>query len=190
MRDESFLRGETRWLVERARVALGLDHDEVRGLADEQIDMILEAQGVEHVPPALDELMRLAGVYSTVDWFPPREFTKEEMGATKTLLGELMPGTGLGMTEMLKAKEAAATTAGLTGLDLEFGSNVVVFRTHPDGRAWFMELGSLDPAVWMISESDAIVRSPYPRLACRLESSVVRLETSASGVSNRIVEVD
>jgi hypothetical protein len=54
MRDEAFVRDEIQWLVERARIALGLPESALAGCTDEQIAQIIEAQEVSELPPPLD----------------------------------------------------------------------------------------------------------------------------------------
>ena len=49
MRDEAFVRCEIRWLVERARVALGLPASAAVGCSEEQIAQVLEAHPYEEV---------------------------------------------------------------------------------------------------------------------------------------------
>lgn len=132
MRDEDYLRAEIRWLVERARVALGLPTSAVVGCTDEQIAQILGAQGIASMPPPLDELMRVAGV----EW------------PGKTLLGELLGWTGIGFNTMLDAKDHARETAAHTGSDETFGADRAVFLSDPGGSVLWVETGKLDPPVW------------------------------------------
>jgi hypothetical protein len=84
MRDEASVRDEIQWLVERARIALGLPESALAGCTAEQIAQILGAQEVSELPPPLDELLRVAGVH-----------------ANGTVLGELLRGTSLGWDVML-----------------------------------------------------------------------------------------
>jgi len=159
MRDEAFVRDEIRWLVERARIALGLPESAVAGCTAEQIAQIIEAQEVSELPAPLDELLRVAGVH-----------------ANGTVLGELLRGTSLGWDVMLYAKEHAAQTAEYSGSSETFGPDRVVFFSDPGGTVLWLPAGEPDPPVWALTE-----RTPTPglhsaRLGCWLERHIVMAE--------------
>src|SRR3954465_13451866 len=106
MRDEAFVRCEIRWLVERARVALGLPASAAVGCSEEQIAQVLEAQEISALPPPLDELLRVAGIHARV-----------------TALGELLPAarggvwpaSGAGGGVVRFAKDQGRKTAAISG---------------------------------------------------------------------------
>lgn len=149
-RDEDFLRAEIRWLVERARVGLQLPTSTVVGCSEEQIAEILDAQAIPAMPPPLDELLRVGGV-----------------AARGTVLGELLPSTGVGWDTMLTAKDAALRTATTTRNEVAFGADQVVLLADPGGTVLWVELGTPDPLVWALTTPERW--RPYPaygRLAC------------------------
>src|SRR3954447_8018402 len=124
MRDEAFVRCEIRWLVERARVALGLPASAAVGCTEEQIDQVLEAQQISALPPPLDELLRVAGIH-----------------ARGNVLGELLPASGAGWDVMLFAKDHARKTAAISGsketfdaLKERLGGSVEVLTPELDAR--------------------------------------------------------
>jgi hypothetical protein len=158
-RDEAFLRSEIRRLVERARVAFGLPESAVVGCTDAQIAEILDAQQVAALPPALDELLRVAGVH-----------------ARGTVLGELLPASGAGWDVMLGAKEHARQTASISGSKETFGPDRVVFFSDPGGNVLWVPTSDPDPAVWALTERTLIPPIAYARLACWLEHEVVMAE--------------
>src|SRR3954471_10544067 len=98
MRDEAFVRCEIRWLVERARVALGLPASAAVGCSEEQIAQVLEAQEISALPPPLDELLRVARTPARVN-----------------VLGQRLPASGGGWDVMLFAKDHARKTAAISG---------------------------------------------------------------------------
>jgi hypothetical protein len=159
MRDEAFVRSEVRWLVERARLALGLPVSALVGCTAEQIAQMMEAQELLELPPALDELLRRAGVH-----------------ANGTVLGELFRGTALGWDVMLFAKGHARETAAISGSEETFGPDRVVFFSDPGGTVLWLEAREPDSAVWALSEKTLNPQIESARLACWLEAHVVRAE--------------
>src|SRR5437868_2348550 len=160
MRDEAFVRCEIRWLVERARVALGLPASAAVGCSEEQIVQVLDAQQVPRLPASLDELLRVSGV-----------------AGNGTLLGELFPGTGLGVKTMLNAKENARTTARISETEEKFGADRIVFLSDPGGTVFRVEHDGLDPPGWSLTEAPRIGSVlVFARLCCWLELEVVRAE--------------
>jgi hypothetical protein len=112
------------------------------------------------MPPPLDELMRGAGV----------------MGGGTTLLREFLGWTGIGFEAMIDAKEHARRTAAYTGSDETFGPDRVVFLSDPGGTVLWVETGERDSAVWGLTEGSPKVELAYARLACFLETEVVKAE--------------
>ena len=164
MRDDDYVRAEIRWLLERARAALGLPASAVVGCTEEQIAQILEVQGISEMPPPLDELMRVAGME----------------GPGTTLLGALLGYTCVGYDAMLHAKGNARKTAAYTGSDETFGPDRAVFLSDPGGSVLWVETGKPDPSVWGLSEGSRIPRLQYPRFACFLERDVLEAEAATS----------
>ena len=160
MRDEAFVRSEIRWLVERARVALGLPETAVVGCSDDQIAAILAAQELLELPAPLDELLRVAGAH-----------------ANGTVLGELFRGTSLGWDVMLYAKEHAARTATYSGSEETFGPDRAVFFSDPGGTVLWLEAGERDSPVWALTERTLSPQIESARLGCWLERQVVRVES-------------
>lgn len=169
MRDEDYLRAEIRWLIERARVALGLPTSAVVGCTEEQIARVLEAQELQALPPPLDELLRVAGVYDH-----------------GTVLAELQPGTGVGWKEMLYAKDNARKTAEYTRSQETFGPDRAVFLSDPGGTVLWVATDEQDSPVWALSEGSPIIALGYTRLGCWLEYEVRLVEEAlASGRFSR-----
>ena len=149
MRDEDYVRAEIRWLLERARVALGLPASAVVGCTEEQIAQILEAQGIAEMPPPLDELMRVAGVEG-----PGHAPSSVRCSGTRVS----------GYDAMLHAKGNARATAAYTGSDETFGPDRAVFLSDPGGSVLWVETGKLDPAVWGLSEGSRIPQLALPKV--------------------------
>jgi hypothetical protein len=105
MRDESTIRAESRWLVERVRVALDLPLSAVVGCGAEQIAQVLDAQEISALPPALDEFLRVTGIMSE-----------------GSLLSEWLGWTGVGWDTMLDAKDHARETAAFGEIKVTFGA--------------------------------------------------------------------
>ena len=151
-------------LLERGRSVLGLSDSQVVGCADAEIEEILEVQGIPYLPPSLDEMLRICGADD------------------HRLLNGLFPGTGIGAAEMVVfGKTIAAKTAGYNKSGEVFGSDRVVFRTHPDRDVYWMELGEIDPPIFVMTEAEQSVRVLFPRLACKLEQRVIHKEFKAAG---------
>ena len=164
MRSEPAVREEIRLILERGRVALGVDAEQVVGNSDSKIVEVMEVQGVSVLPPPLDEFLRWCG------------------GAGDKLLAELFPGTGIGAWEMINfGKSIAAQTVEINGSGEVFGSDRVVFRTHPNGDVYWLETGEVDPPVFYMTESSPEVRVIYARLAHMLEQRVLHWEFKAAG---------
>ena len=169
MRSKAEVRDEIRRLIDRGRLALGLSESQMVGCSKAEIEEILDAQGVERLPPPLEELMLVSGADDD-----------------KVLQG-LFPGTEIGRWEMVTmAKEVAARTSDYNKSGEVFGSDRVVFRSHPDGSVLWLEVGETDPAVFVMTEEAHSLHVIYPRLACNLEQRVVLAEFKAAGRPERV----
>ncbi len=170
MRVEPAVREEIRLLVERGRTALGLEPDQVIGCAESEIQEILGVQEIPSLPASLDELLRISG------------------GDDDEMLGGLFPGTCFDRWCMINdGKRIAAKTAGYNKSGEVFGPDRVVFRTHPNGDVFWMELGDIDPPIFVMTEYEHSVRVLFPRLACKLEQNVIRVEFEAAGRTDRVL---
>jgi hypothetical protein len=117
-------------------VADGLRRGSVAGASDEQIDQMAAAQGVDVVPEAVREVLRLLGVRSGL-WFPGTEFGVEPMTADKK-------------------RQAVATLGGLQH-DMVDPNGILVLTSH-QGYAYHVvdgaDLGLDDPPVWLVTEGE------------------------------------
>jgi hypothetical protein len=120
-------------------VADGLRADSVAGASDQQIDAMAASQGVDTVPAAVREVLRILG----------------------TGHGLWMSGSSLGVTVGQSAKDHARATLSSTDDPLENSGGMLVLLEHGaytyhvvDGA----DQQNDDPPVWLITEGEPVVK--------------------------------
>ena len=103
-RSEHELREETRWLVNRALNALGLADLPLAGCSEAEIERIRAAQGVDFLPASFSEFLSLVGCETD-----------------PSVLSAMIPGHGMGVETLRRAKEFAVDTAKHAGADEVLG---------------------------------------------------------------------